>query len=64
LPRRQALISAIPEPAQRGSFGAIGASLQQLSGGLSSVLATAAISLVLMYLVRRPIAAQAGKRVM
>src|ERR1700761_9635143 len=83
----QALISAIPEPAQRGSFSAISASLQQLSGGLGSVLATALIgenadgslvhfdrlgfvvvttaliSLVLMYLVQRPIAAQAGKRV-
>ncbi len=83
----QALISAIPEAAQRGSFGAIGASLQQLSGGLGSVLAaaiiaqnadgslshfnrigfvvvtTAVISLVLMYFVQRPIAAQAGKRV-
>src|SRR6201994_3310907 len=32
----QALISAIPEPAQRGSFSAVGASLQQLSGGLGS----------------------------
>ena len=83
----QALISAIPEAAQRGSFSAIGASLQQLSGGLGSVLAaaiiaqnadgslshfnrigfvvvtTAVISLVLMYFVQRPIAAQAGKRV-
>src|ERR1700761_3138153 len=83
----QALISAIPDPSQRGSFSAIGASLQQLSGGLGSVLAaaliaqnadgslvhfdrlgfvvvtTALISLVLMYLVQRPIAAQAGKRV-
>jgi hypothetical protein len=83
----QALISAIPEPAQRGSFSAVGASLQQLSGGLGSVLAaaliaqnadgslrhfdrlgfvvvtTAVISLILMYFVQRPIAAQAGKRV-
>ena len=40
----QALISAIPEPAQRGSFSAIGASLQQLSGGLGSVLAAALIA--------------------
>src|ERR1700736_6478062 len=39
----QALISAIPEPAQRGSFSAVGASLQQLSGGLGSVLAGALI---------------------
>jgi predicted MFS family arabinose efflux permease len=83
----QALISAIPDPTQRGSFSAIGASLQQLSGGLGSVFAaliiaqnadgslrhfdrlgfvvvtTAVISLVLMYFVQRPIAAQAGKRV-
>src|SRR5579871_2711883 len=83
----QALISAIPEPAQRGSFSAVGASLQQLSGGLGSVLAaaliaqeadgsllhfdrlgyvvvtTAVISLILVYFVQRPIAAQAGKRV-
>jgi predicted MFS family arabinose efflux permease len=83
----QALISAIPEPAQRGSFSAVGASLQQLSGGLGSVLAaaliaqnadgslrhfdrlgyvvvtTAVISLIVMYFVQRPIAAQAGKRV-
>src|ERR1700742_2750221 len=82
----QALISAIPEPAQRGSFSAVGASLQQPSGGLGSVLAaaliaqdadgslrhfdrlgyvvvtTAVISLILMYFVQRPIAAQAGKR--
>src|SRR5258707_8502474 len=82
----QALISAIPEPAQRGSFSAVGASLQQLSVGLGSVLApaliaqdadgslrhfdrlgyvvvtTAVISLIVMYLVQRPIAAQAGKR--
>jgi predicted MFS family arabinose efflux permease len=82
----QALISAIPEPAQRGSFSAVGASLQQLSGGLGSVLAaaliaqnadgsllhfdrlgfvvvtTAVISLIVMYFVQRPIAAQAGRR--
>src|ERR1700712_501769 len=83
----QALISEIPEPAQRGSFNAVGASLQQLSGGIGSMLAavliaqnadgslrhfdrlgyvvvtTAVISLVLMYFLQRPIAAQAGKRV-
>ena len=40
----QALISAIPEPSQRGSFSAVSASLQQLSGGLGSVLAAAIIS--------------------
>ena len=40
----QAVMSAIPEPSQRGSFSAISASLQQLSGGLGSVLAAAIIS--------------------
>jgi predicted MFS family arabinose efflux permease len=40
----QALISAIPVPSQRGSFSAISASLQQLSGGLGSVLAAAIIT--------------------
>jgi predicted MFS family arabinose efflux permease len=40
----QALISAIPEPSQRGSFSAVSASLQQLSGGLGSVLAGAIIA--------------------
>jgi predicted MFS family arabinose efflux permease len=40
----QALISAIPDQTQRGSFSAISASLQQLSGGLGSVLAAAIIS--------------------
>src|SRR3984893_12343994 len=40
----QALISAIPEPAQRGSFSAVSASLQQLSGGIGSVLAAAIIA--------------------
>jgi hypothetical protein len=39
----QALISAIPAPHQRGSFSAISASLQQLSGGLGSVFAAAII---------------------
>jgi predicted MFS family arabinose efflux permease len=39
----QALMSAIPEQSQRGSFSAISASLQQLSGGLGSVLAAAII---------------------
>jgi predicted MFS family arabinose efflux permease len=83
----QALISAIPEASQRGSFSAVSASLQQLSGGLGSVLAaaliaqsadgtllhfdrlgyvvvtTSLISLLLMYLVQKPIAKRAGKRV-
>ena len=35
----QALISAIPAPTHRGSFNAVGASLQQLSGGVASVVA-------------------------
>ncbi|HEY0265193.1 MAG TPA: MFS transporter [Rhizomicrobium sp.] len=35
----QALISAVPEPARRGSFNAVSASLQQFSGGLASILA-------------------------
>jgi predicted MFS family arabinose efflux permease len=40
----QALISAIPDPSQRGSFSAVSASLQQLSGGFGSVLAAAIIT--------------------
>jgi Na+/melibiose symporter-like transporter len=40
----QALISAIPDANQRGSFSAISASLQQLSGGIGSVLAAAIIA--------------------
>ncbi|WP_027576898.1 MFS transporter [Bradyrhizobium sp. WSM1743] len=40
----QALMSAIPAPDQRGSFSAVSASLQQLSGGLGSVLAGAIIA--------------------
>jgi predicted MFS family arabinose efflux permease len=40
----QALISAIPIASQRGSFSAVSASLQQLSGGLGSVLAAAIIA--------------------
>jgi predicted MFS family arabinose efflux permease len=35
----QALISAIPEAGKRGSFNAVSASLQQLSGGLASIIA-------------------------
>jgi len=34
----QALMSSVPPPAQRGAFSAIGASVQQLSGGLASVV--------------------------
>jgi hypothetical protein len=40
----QALISAIPAAQQRGSFSAISASLQQLSGGLGSVFAAGIIA--------------------
>ena len=40
----QALISAIPDASQRGAFSAVSASLQQLSGGLGSVLAAAIIA--------------------
>ncbi|MBR0860661.1 MFS transporter [Bradyrhizobium diazoefficiens] len=40
----QALMSAIPDPSQRGSFSAISASLQQFSGGLGSMLAGAIIA--------------------
>jgi predicted MFS family arabinose efflux permease len=40
----QALMSAIPDASQRGAFSAISASLQQLSGGLGSVLAAAIIA--------------------
>ena len=40
----QALMSAIPEPSQRGSFSAVSASLQQLSGGLGSVFAAGIIA--------------------
>ncbi|RTL71934.1 MAG: MFS transporter [Hyphomicrobiales bacterium] len=35
----QALVSAIPEPSSRGAFMAVNSSLQQLAGGLASVLA-------------------------
>lgn len=35
----QALISAIPDPGSRGAFMAVNSSLQQLSGGVASVLA-------------------------
>jgi predicted MFS family arabinose efflux permease len=35
----QALISAIPHPASRGAFMAVNSSLQQISGGVASVLA-------------------------
>jgi len=35
----QALVSSVPEVTQRGSFNAISASVQQLSGGIASVVA-------------------------
>ena len=35
----QALMSALPEPSHRGSFMAISASLQQISGGIAAVIA-------------------------
>ena len=35
----QAMVASVPSPAQRGAFNAISASLQQLAGGLASVLA-------------------------
>lgn len=35
----QALISAIPEPQNRGSFMAVNSSLQQLAGGVASIVA-------------------------
>jgi predicted MFS family arabinose efflux permease len=35
----QALMSAIPDPTRRGSFNAIGASLQQLAGGVAASVA-------------------------
>ena len=35
----QALISAIPEPAKRGAFNAVSASLQQFAGGVSASVA-------------------------
>lgn len=35
----QALMSAIPEPANRGSFMSVSSSVQQVSGGIASILA-------------------------
>ena len=40
----QALLSAVPEVTKRGSFNAINASLQQLSGGISAAIAGAVIA--------------------
>lgn len=39
----QALVSAVPEPAKRGAFNAVSASLQQVSGGIAAALAGALI---------------------
>ena len=35
----QAMVAGVPEPTKRGSFNAISAAIQQLSGGLASVIA-------------------------
>jgi predicted MFS family arabinose efflux permease len=35
----QAMVAGVPSPAQRGAFNAISASVQQLSGGIASVVA-------------------------
>jgi len=35
----QALVTQVPEPTKRGAFNAISASIQQLSGGLASLVA-------------------------
>lgn len=40
----QALMSAIPEPANRGSFMAISASLQQMAGGVAAIIAGAIVT--------------------
>src|SRR5262245_48149437 len=39
----QALMSAIPEVSKRGSFNAVSASLQQVSGGVASIIAGAVV---------------------
>jgi predicted MFS family arabinose efflux permease len=40
----QALMSAIPEVSKRGSFNAVSASLQQVSGGIASIIAGAIVA--------------------
>jgi predicted MFS family arabinose efflux permease len=81
----QALFSAVPEPTKRGSFNAIMASLQQLSGGIASVfagliivqntvgqlqhfnwlgdivMATALLSLALIYFIHRAVTERLAK---
>jgi len=39
----QALMSAIPDPANRGSFMAVSASLQQIAGGVAAIIAGAIV---------------------
>ena len=41
----QAISSSVPEPAQRGAYNAVGASIQQLAGGVSSVIAGHVVAL-------------------
>jgi predicted MFS family arabinose efflux permease len=40
----QALISSVPDPAQRGSFNSVSAAIQQLAGGVASVIAGHVVS--------------------
>jgi len=35
----QAMVAGVPEPTKRGSFNAISAAIQQLSGGLAALIA-------------------------
>jgi len=41
----QAMVASVPAPAQRGSFNAVSSSLQQLSGGVASVIAGHVVAL-------------------
>ena len=41
----QAMMSTVPSTTQRGSFSAISASIQQLSGGIASVVAGHVVTL-------------------
>ena len=41
----QALVASVPEPAKRGSFNAISASIQQLAGGVASLVAGHIVSI-------------------
>ena len=40
----RALMSALPEVSKRGSFNAVSASLQQVSGGIASIIAGAVVA--------------------